>query len=683
MRLLGVELENYGSFWGKHAFRLVDRGLTLVLGENLDEPRMNSNGAAKSTLFESVDWCWYGKPPKGDHVDSVVNEEAKDCCVTTYLQDDDGRRAVIRRTRPPGLQFWLDDTEQTFLDAAETQEAVTRFLGMSREVFHAAVFFGQNDLMRFADVGEARRMELLSQIIPEMGEVDRLLEVVKDRHADTASSVMRAQNELADVTGQLGALNSLDYQTQRDEWERKRQADIQNLHARAAQLHDYWSQHQQNLARLPRAQAELEVLKAQSFPQPFLAPEHKELGQLRVDACIVLAACDERRKDAVSRYSRARDLSVGECGECGQVVTGEYLAQRVMGLQVVAAQHEREVKQQEKKIAELSQKIAESNAEYEKQLGVWKQQEMAHKQRVDALYNEVSALSQLKTYCDQAERDLGVCSDQARALGDAVNPFDEQIRSLEQKRNDLEHLIEVKGKVLASAEQALQYLDFWWKAFGPKGLKSYILDSKIQEMTDSVNHWVKVLTGGTFWVKFSTQKQGRSTKKLSNEFSIKVYRYNADGRVSERNYQSWSGGEKGRVSLAIDMGLSRLIAQRAAKRYDVLILDELFKHVDRDGGEAIADMLGALKHEKSSVFVVEHDAEFQSRFENRVLIRRQGARSTIVEVDSDTEPAETGKRRGKGETEAGGQARKKKPKRTPVRSAVSVGPAASRRPGVG
>ena len=105
------------------------------------------------------------------------------------------------------------------------------------------------------------------------------------------------------------------------------------------------------------------------------------------------------------------------------------------------------------------------------------------------------------------------------------------------------------------------------------------------------------------------------------------------------------------------------IAQRAAKRYDVLILDELFKHVDRDGGEAIAEMLTKLRHEKSSVFVIEHDAEFQSRFENRVLIRRKGARSAIVELDNEL----SGDRQTPPPVP-----RKTKPKRTPVHHHVQT-----------
>lgn len=665
MRITAIELENYGSFYGTHRFPCADRGLTIVLGENLDEPRMNSNGAAKSTLFEGLDWCWYGKVPKGDHVDSVVNEECKRCSVTTYLQDDNGVEAVIKRSRPPGLQFWVDGVEMTCLDAAETQTDIIKFLGMTREVFHAAVFFGQEDLMRFADVGEARRMELLSQIIPEMGETDELLEVVKDRHAFALRKQMGVQNTVADLSGQLGALQSLDYQQQHAEWEQKRKAEMAALHQRSAELHAYWKENTPKLARLAVAEAEVAKAMAEQLPQPVAPALLQELEQKRLEAHSYARVVQNEVGRVQAELRKVYATQEGRCSQCGQQVTQEHLAAEVARLQQQEQQATQAFQAASHAQADLDRQRVEAAQQHDAVVQQWRHEQQAQKARTHELQQEVAQLKQLEGYCKQVERDVQDTANRATALGNQVNPFDGEIQKLRQRQFDLTQKLRAEEAVLAGIDEGLAYLAYWIKAFGPKGLKSYILDSKLQEMTDSANHWVKVLTGGTFWVKFSTQKEGRSTKKLSNDFNIQVYRYNPDGRVSERSYRSWSGGEKGRVSLAIDMGLSRLIAQRARKRYDVLILDELFKHVDRDGGEAVVEMLTKLRHEKSSVFVIEHDAEFQARFENRVLVRRKGARSTIVELDHElqcdrqTPPPIP-------------EQRKKKPKRAPIRRSVQA-----------
>lgn len=112
MRILKVTLHNFGPFFGEHSFDVADRGLVFVCGDNRDEPRMNSNGSGKSTLFDAIDWCLFGDVPKGDHVDSVVNEEAgKECWVECRIEDEAAKTVgVVKRGRSPNLlEFELEE----------------------------------------------------------------------------------------------------------------------------------------------------------------------------------------------------------------------------------------------------------------------------------------------------------------------------------------------------------------------------------------------------------------------------------------------------------------------------------------------------------------------------------------------------------------------------------------------
>ena len=90
--------------------------------------------------------------------------------------------------------------------------------------------------------------------------------------------------------------------------------------------------------------------------------------------------------------------------------------------------------------------------------------------------------------------------------------------------------------------------------------------------------------------------------------------------------------QKARVSMGIDFGLSRLVAARATNKHSLLILDEAFKHLDRAGKEAVVEMLHELQKEKSSVFVIDHDSEFQAAFENVVTVQYKNQRSNIKEA---------------------------------------------------
>jgi DNA repair exonuclease SbcCD ATPase subunit len=101
MRLLSTRIEGYGPFKGEHEFAFADRGLTLILGENLDEPRMNSNASGKSSIFDAMDWGTFGVVQRDDHVDSVIYEFGDQAQVTNYY-DDEGTPMVIQRTKKRG-----------------------------------------------------------------------------------------------------------------------------------------------------------------------------------------------------------------------------------------------------------------------------------------------------------------------------------------------------------------------------------------------------------------------------------------------------------------------------------------------------------------------------------------------------------------------------------------------------
>jgi ABC-type multidrug transport system ATPase subunit len=73
-------------------------------------------------------------------------------------------------------------------------------------------------------------------------------------------------------------------------------------------------------------------------------------------------------------------------------------------------------------------------------------------------------------------------------------------------------------------------------------------------------------------------------------------------------------------------------------------LDEIFRHLDSGGKYSVMEMLQLLSKDKDSVFVIDHDPDFQSLFENRITVIKEDGSSTIVEEKNEIEryPKETG-----------------------------------------
>jgi DNA repair exonuclease SbcCD ATPase subunit len=639
MKFLGLVLENYASYYGAHEVPLSDLGLALVLGKNHDEPRASSNGSGKSAPWEALDWCLWGVVPRGDHVDSIINEEAgKNCRVSVRFEDDSGRIVQVERFRKckdlvgkdSGLRLLIEGTDVSNLDIEETQRQLEIILGLDRDVFHAAILFGQNDTWRFAEGTDSERMEVLTKVL-QLGEIDSWLERAKGLVGKVDVDAQQATQAIERVRGEIASWSSMNFQPQIEAWDRDHAAKLALLDQRIATTEDQVRGARQQLPDETYLQNQLVLAAAQKPGNPVL-PDDRDLMNVESQLRASLQMSIERVSLAGKRLEKLRRLGVGVCSECGQAVTKTHLGieeSRLMG-EVASGDQEQHVLQEQ--VAGVAKQRGTLRAEADMRLLAYRQALEGYNASVAAIQQNLWAGQQMRTTIasmiagvEQLQRDRDQVAGQ-------LNPILDQKRNAEGKLRDCQVvLLEHEGRMNGYLERK-RLLQFWVDAFGGKGIKSYVLDTRLGEMTDAVNHWVKMLTGGTFWVRLETQTLGRSTGKLSNKINLRVFQYGKDGRIVERNYRSWSGGQKARVSMGVDFGLSRLVAARARQKYDLLILDEVFRHLDRAGREAVVEMLHVLRAEKSSVIVIDHDAEFGAAFERVLYAEIKNRRSILSEV---------------------------------------------------
>ena len=644
MKFLAISIRNYAPFYGDHVFGLADRGLTLIMGDNRDEPRMDSNGAGKSSIFDALDWCLFGVSPRGDHADSMVNEEAfsqrgAECQVVVNLVDDKGQSWVIQRGRskskntlvlrgPGGLV--------EALDVKATQVRIEEVLGLDREVFHAAVLFAQGDMVRYADSTDAERMSILTRIL-QLGEIDEYLDRTKSLVKVLESDLARYSNARAILGGQRSVLEAQDYEANEKAWEYARKAALGQYDTQIAQakaqvavlqaegVNPTYIQQQRD-----QAQAELTAMAA-PMESPELTVAWERMRVQDVEARTLVG----QLQAAQTALQKVEATGEGVCRECGQQITGEHLAFERARLAESVVTFRSASQSAAGQLHQVTEVVRQLEAQQAQVMQAWQIQRDEVTRRFATLDAQVREAASKQAEVGRAQDAVQrlVAAKELKAL--ETNPFEVRERERRGALDKLAHQEADLDQVEFYATEDLKYLAFWVQAFGSKGLKSYILDTRIQEMTVEVNRWVQMLTGGTIWVQFEAQKQTRG-KKLVNAPAIRVCRWNPDGTITERNYQSWSGGEKQRISFAVDFGLSRLIARRARNKYDLLILDEVFKHLDRAGKEAVVEMLQVLSRERSSVFVVEHDDEFKGAFENIVSVTKQNRRSEFVSVPTTT-----------------------------------------------
>lgn len=165
------------------------------------------------------------------------------------------------------------------------------------------------------------------------------------------------------------------------------------------------------------------------------------------------------------------------------------------------------------------------------------------------------------------------------------------------------------------------------KAFGRDGIPAMIIDTAVPEIEAAANEVLGRLTGYSMQLRIRLQRPlvgGGESETLEVEIS------DAEG---SRSFESYSGGEGFRISFALRLALSRLLAGRAGARLRTLIVDEGFGTQDEQGLEQLVAALHAVRDDFVLVLVVTHLSELKDRFPARIEVSKEiesGSRFVVV-----------------------------------------------------
>ena len=303
-------IENFKAYRGKHEFRLdLAAGLYYVTGQNKRNPRMGANGIAKSTIWDALFWCLYGRTIEGGQATLIdpwgISERTR---VVVWFERD-GQNSKVRRTRRPnGLVHNSgvgDDTvvEQPFIDNA---------VGMDADTARHTIFIGQfSDL--FMDLRPGDQASMFTRVL----QLDRWIGLAAKAkaEADKAQGIVdqcelalaSAQGKLEEAEGQLSFARG-----ERDKWGEE-QAKICVRTAEALSEAQAKADKAKKALRLAKSQREAFDEKAKDRLE-----RARQLAEAKsaADGKLLLAinARDSARM-AVERYKGAK-----KCPECGKIM---------------------------------------------------------------------------------------------------------------------------------------------------------------------------------------------------------------------------------------------------------------------------------------------------------------------------------------------------------------------------
>ena len=124
-------------------------------------------------------------------------------------------------------------------------------------------------------------------------------------------------------------------------------------------------------------------------------------------------------------------------------------------------------------------------------------------------------------------------------------------------------------------------------------------------------------------ISFDTQSKLK-TGEVREKFECII---NIDGEKVP--FKAYSGGEKTRISLAVDLALADLMNDFYGSDFNFLVMDEQDTYVDDVGRQAYMELLKERAKDRR-VFVVSHDAKFKSEFDDVIKIRRTGVGASQI-----------------------------------------------------
>jgi len=174
------------------------------------------------------------------------------------------------------------------------------------------------------------------------------------------------------------------------------------------------------------------------------------------------------------------------------------------------------------------------------------------------------------------------------------------------------YIADNKGKLDILYEEA-ECLTLIKEAFSTRGIKTVLVDYLIPRLEDKINEILSQLS--EFRIRLDTQKA-----TVDGESTVEGLYINIFNELGEQfDYQSYSGGEKLKISVAISEALASL--QKCGFR----ILDEIFTALDETSTDSFASVINNF----AQTICITHLRQIKDMFENKITIAKVDGTSTI------------------------------------------------------
>ena len=583
MQFLNLHVHNFLSY-REQSFEDIDRNrLTLVSGVN---------GVGKSAMWDAISWALFGVTARGLKADAVVNRKAKKNCHVALKLSFGGKEYAVERYRKHeefGDRLRIISKgkviEKGTLDL--TQTWLEREFGIDYELFKCTIMFAQDETFNFVSASNKMQKEILSKIMKI--DYDKFLDAAKEELKSVRAEYEKNARDIDILKSNIKEEHELGYKEEFADWENSHSESIDRL--------------KKMMGKKPKA-PDTEKLSALRGLKAKIEAKIKELS----------SKYDEQKSEwhghraevaVIERSLKSMEGLDGECPTCYQEVD----ADRMGDIRAEKAE-------KRKKLIAAAEEVAGA-------LEVLKAKIDEHSKNKETVVDRIRKIERdVDSYNVEIER-WQEMKEELGLLEAEVNPFIKLIEDEKVQQKEIHKKISELEKQQAKIESDIPYYDFWVKAFGDSGIKSFVFDLICSNLTNRANHYLNAMWNGAISISFDTQKKLKSGD-LREKFDCEIIR---DGERVD--YLTYSGGEKRRISLAVDLALSDIMSDYHGSKFNLLVFDEQTNGMDTAGRKEFMGLLKDLATKKA-VFVVDHDAEFKSMFDSVWHVTKKDGFSEVM-----------------------------------------------------
>lgn len=192
---------------------LDNQGIVLVKGINEYESNANSNGSGKSSIFESLIWCIFGKTSNGI-IDVKNRYDTNGCLVELDFNIDNENYKIIRSIKDKeygsGVKLYCNGNDITRKNKTDTEKQIKEIFNFDIDIFLSTIYLSQGFNSRIGILtpsGRKERIELLTGIADRVEEFKETISNIKSdaqkKLIDIESNISYNQGKENSMLGQL------------------------------------------------------------------------------------------------------------------------------------------------------------------------------------------------------------------------------------------------------------------------------------------------------------------------------------------------------------------------------------------------------------------------------------------------------------------------------------------------